>query len=190
MATLDPNTLIGILQGKLGNLVFVRTKEGKIIVRHRPVRDSDRTPGELANQSRLTLANRYVQGIRQQPDEYLPYQIAAKLKGKRACDLARADFAHPPVIHDVNVECYSGKIAEPIRVVAVDDFEVLSVAVTLSDAGGLLLEHGLALPEAGHWLYLTQAAVIDEAAVVIHVTATDRPGHAITKTLHHALLPE
>ena len=122
MATLDPNTLIGILQGKLGNLVFVRTKEGKIIVRHRPVRDSDRT--------------------------------------------------------------------EPIRVVAVDDFEVLSVAVTLSDASGLLLEHGLALPQAGHWLYLTQAAVIDEAAVVIHVTATDRPGHAITKTLHHALLPE
>jgi hypothetical protein len=39
MAKLDPNTVIGILQGKLGNLVFVRMKNGEVTVRQRPVRE-------------------------------------------------------------------------------------------------------------------------------------------------------
>ena len=45
MAMLDPNTVIGILQGKVGDLVFVRTKDGRVIVRHRPVRKAEFTAG-------------------------------------------------------------------------------------------------------------------------------------------------
>jgi hypothetical protein len=37
------------------------------------------------------------------------------------------DYAHPPVIHDVDVSRYTGKPGEPIGVVAVDDFGVVSV---------------------------------------------------------------
>ena len=44
MAILDPNTLIGIIQGKIGDLVFVRTKDGKVIVRRRPVGTPGSTP--------------------------------------------------------------------------------------------------------------------------------------------------
>ena len=37
MGKLDPNTLIGILRGKIGNLVFSESKQGKVTVRHRPI---------------------------------------------------------------------------------------------------------------------------------------------------------
>ena len=101
MAMLDPNTVIGILQGKIGDLVFVRTKDGRVIVRHRPVRKARFTVGELAGQSLLAQANVYARRIRQEPDQYALYQRAAGLNGKRACDLVKADFYHSPVINDV-----------------------------------------------------------------------------------------
>jgi hypothetical protein len=82
---------------------FVRTKNGKVIVRHRPVRRAHSTAGELAGQSLLAQANVYGRRIRQEPDQYALYQRAANLNGKRACDLAKADFYHPPVINDVDL---------------------------------------------------------------------------------------
>jgi hypothetical protein len=188
MGMLDPNTLIGIIEGKVGNLVFVRTKDGRVIVRGRPVRQTESTLAERAGQQRLVSANAYVRSIRQQPDQYAPYQEAAKASGKRACDLAKADYAHPPVIHDVDVSHYTGKPGEPIGVVAVDDFGVVSVYVTLTEVSGALIEHGSAVLEQSRWVYLTQAAVVPATAVIIHVTALDRPGNAANKTLQHALI--
>ena len=38
MAHLDANTLIGILQGRLGDIVFAKTDCGRVMVRHRPLR--------------------------------------------------------------------------------------------------------------------------------------------------------
>ena len=92
MAFLDPNTVIGILESKLGDLVFVRTRSGKVIVRHRPQRTSEFTAAELATQCRLARAAAYVKLVRAQPAVYTLYQQAAKLSGKRACDLAQKDF--------------------------------------------------------------------------------------------------
>jgi hypothetical protein len=191
MALLDPNTLIGIIQGKIGNLVFVRTKEGRVIVRHPPVRKGERTMAERANQTRVVLANAYVQNLRLHPDQYAPYQLAAKLMGKRACDLAKADFTHPPVIHDVDVAAYSGKADELLQIQAIDNFEVANVTLRFTDINGVLIEQGTAVrdEQPGLWTFVTQAAVAAGGAVVIHVTALDRAGNSATKTLQHALLP-
>jgi hypothetical protein len=131
MAMLDPNTVIGILQGKIGDLVFVRAKTGKVIVRHWPVRRTHSTAGELAGQSLLAQANVYVRRIRQEPDQYALYQRAGSLNGKRACDLAKADFYHPPVINDVDLSGCAGNTWEIIRVEAVDDFGLTTVMLTI-----------------------------------------------------------
>ena len=61
MALLDPNTLVGILHGKLGNLVVARMKDGRIVVRRPPVRKARCTEGERVGQSRLAASNRYIQ---------------------------------------------------------------------------------------------------------------------------------
>lgn len=98
MGLLTPNPAIGILQGTVGDSVFVPTKDGKIRVQHRPVREAEFTAGELKGQALMAEANRYVTRIRQEREHYAVYQNAARLAGKRACDLARSDIYHPPVV--------------------------------------------------------------------------------------------
>jgi hypothetical protein len=189
MATLTPNTLIGVIHGKIGNLVFVRRKNGKVFVRHRPVRRAPPSEAELVTRARLIEGNRYVQRTKQQADAYAPYQAAAKASGKRACDLARADFSHPPAIHDVDLSSYTGKLGDTIRIEAVDDFGVDSVLLTITQLDGALIEHGAAVPEenGSKWVYTAQAAVSQGQTVVIHVRAWDRTGNVVTKTLHRAI---
>jgi hypothetical protein len=191
MAMLDPNTVIGILQGKIGDLVFVRTKDGKVIVRHRPVRKAQFTAGELAGQSLLAQANVYVRRIRQEPDEYALYQRAATLNGKRACDLAKADFYHPPVINDVDLSSYGGNAGQVIRVEAIDDFGLTTVMLTIAELDGSLVEHGAAIlePSSSKWVYQAQVSVLSGRTLIVHVTAADHAGNSVTKTVHHALIP-
>jgi hypothetical protein len=191
MAMLDPNTVIGILQGKIGDLVFVRAKNGKVIVRHRPVRSGHSTAGELAGQGLLAQANVYVRRIRQEPDQYALYQRAGSLNGKRACDLAKADFYHPPVINDVDLSGCAGNTGEVIRVEAVDDFGLTSVMLTISELDGSLVEHGAAIlePSSSKWLYQAQVSVPSGQTLILHVTAADHAANSVTKTVHHALIP-
>ena len=40
MGLLDPRTVIGIINGKISGLVFARMRDGRVVVRHRPVRES------------------------------------------------------------------------------------------------------------------------------------------------------
>jgi hypothetical protein len=62
MGKLDPNTLIGIINGRIGDLVFARTSDGTVIVRPRPQRQARFTLAELANQSQFARASAYVKG--------------------------------------------------------------------------------------------------------------------------------
>ena len=58
----------------------------------------------------------------------------------------------------------------------------------LTEVSGTLIEHGAAVLDQDQWVYLSEAAVAAEAAVIIHVNALDRQGNAASKTLHHALI--
>ena len=60
MAKLDPNTVVGILRGKLGNLVFVPAADGSVIVKHRPTRKAAFSSAQTANQGRFGRAAAYV----------------------------------------------------------------------------------------------------------------------------------
>src|ERR1041384_526498 len=103
MGMFDPNALVGIINGKIGNLVFARTKDGRVIVRQAPVRVAAFTGPELVNQTQFAQAAAYVRKVKQQVVEYAVYQSAAKLRGKRACDLAHADLRHAPLISRVDL---------------------------------------------------------------------------------------
>jgi len=190
MATLTPNSLIGILHGKLGDLVLVRSKDGRVWVRHRPIRQAAITSGELKGQALLAAANRYVREIRQQPAQYAIYHNAARLAGKRDCDLARADFCHAPIIEDIDLSAYHGAAGETIRVQARDDFEVIAVEVVVSDTDGMLLEQGAAVRDlsSGRWIYVVQATLsAANRMVVVDVQAADRAGNVVSKRVDHAL---
>ncbi|MFO1501627.1 MAG: hypothetical protein U1G07_25145 [Verrucomicrobiota bacterium] len=192
MATLNPAALVASIQGKFGNLVFAHDRNGRIIVRHRPVRKAPITAAEAAGQARLIEANRYVLQVRQRPEIYAAYKAAAAVAGKRACDLARADYLHAPAVHDVDLSDYTGRTDQPIRIRASDDFEVTAVQVGLFSLAGAAYESGLAVPEergaSACWQYLSQTVVAPGSTLLVVVTACDRAGNRTTKTCHHALL--
>jgi hypothetical protein len=190
MGKLDPNSVIGILRGKIGDLVFAETTAGKVIVRHKPKREAPFRIGELANQSLFAQASAYVKRIRPQPDLYAPYQQAAKSSGKRACDLANADFRHPPVIEDVDVSAYQGQPGQVIGVRVTDDFEVVAVHVVIAGLDGAMIEQGAAAldRESGLWLYSTRATLEGGQTVAVHVNAADRAGNVVTKSIDQAIV--
>ena len=189
MGMMEPNPAAGHLYGKVGDLVFARRADGKIIVRHVPERKVGPTANELANQSRFAQGNSYVKRCKTEPDLYEVYQEAAKLQHKRGCDLASGDRLNPPAINDIDLGGYTGKLGECIRIQAVDDFGVVKVTLTLAQLDGVLLEQGGAVLEAasGKWIYTTTAAIAGGQTLVIHITVADRPGNTVTKTVHHAL---
>jgi hypothetical protein len=62
---------------------------------------------------------------------------------------------------------------------------VTAVQVAIAQADGTAVEEGAATqtpPNSGRWLYTATAAVPTGTSVRITVTATDRPGHAGSKT--------
>ena len=189
MGMLTPNPVIGFLNGKVGDLVFVHTKDGRIRVQHRPVRRAGFSAGELKGQALLAAANRYVHDVRQDPERYADYQNAARVIGKRACDLAKADFIHPPAVRDVDFSAYSGQAGQPIVIEATDDFGVVEVLVSLNEiAGGAIEEGAASLDQAsGRWIYKAQMAVRPGQTIVVQVSAVDRPGNVATKSVDHAL---
>lgn len=98
--------------------------------------------------------------------------------------LTVADFLNTPAVDEVDLSAYTGKSGEPVRIRASDDFEGAGVEVSLTDAGGTVLERGAAA-KAGTdslWMYTTTTNLPDEQPVSIEVTATNRPGHRTTKT--------
>jgi hypothetical protein len=85
MGKLTPNTVIGILRGKLGDLVFVPARDGTVIVKHRPVRKAEFSQAQMECQSGFGQASAYVKFVRQQAEIYAFYQTIAKVTaGDRA----------------------------------------------------------------------------------------------------------
>jgi hypothetical protein len=189
MAKVDPNTLIGIFHGKLGGMVFVRRSEGEVLVRRRPVRVAPFTAGELANQQQHRQALAYVTRIRQDPALYAPYQAAAKIRRKRACDLAYADFRYPAQVNEVDLTAYSGQPGQVIRIQATDEFQVRAVGVAVAQLDGTLLEQGAALPaeDGAEWRYTAQAAALPGQVLTVQITASDLAGNVTTRKVYHVI---
>ena len=73
---------------------------------------------------------------------------------------------------------YTGKAGSVIRIKATDNFKVVSVSVTITDADGTQLEVGEAVMDKGDELYWLYIAAEDNHLVVgsrVIVTASDIP---------------
>ncbi len=95
---------------------------------------------------------------------------------------AMQDRLTPPTVKAVDMEAYSGKIGEKIRVTAFDNFGVTRVHVVVHNPDGSLVEEGDAVQQAGtlDWLYTTTAVNASLDGDVISVFALDRAGNNVT----------
>ncbi len=190
MAILKPNPSIGNPSGSVGELVYATYPDGRVVIRRKPGPETRQTPAEQAAQNRFREAVWYRGRVISDPQQLAPYQAAARIRGKRACDLALADFLQGPVIRDVDAAGYTGHAAQSIVIGATDDFEVTAVDVLIRRLDGATVEQGVAVrdPEHEHrWVYTTCAEADPGQTIAIEIAAWDRAGNVARKRVDHAL---
>ena len=95
-----------------------------------------------------------------------------------------ADFLTAPLVDQIDLNDYSGRAGDTIRIRASDDFEVAGVTVSISGSEGQPIEHGAAVLSSmkwGRWLYTTTTSVAAGTQVRVEATATDKPGNRAAK---------
>lgn len=174
------NPVVERASGALGELVF-REIRGKTFVSRKPVASANPTEEQIAHRERFKKAAAY--GKIAMADEAVRplYEAAAKAKNIPVFSLTIADYFNTPTIEKVDYSQYDGKAGSFLLINATDDFEVVRVNVAIKDTEGNFLDWGDAVQESGHWRYTAKVNVQTE--VVLHITATDRPGGTAVQTI-------
>ncbi len=179
MAKVKLNPILEQLRGQIGDLVFKRYGDEVIISRKSDLEGVVPTEAQQATRDRFRQATLYGKMVMADPETKALYAEAARAKGQPLFSLTVADFFHAPSVEEVNLAGYTGAIGDEIVILASDDFEVVGVSVSLSDAGGSPIEAGQAVEtpaDSGRWVYTATTAVPTGTTVRIAVTAADRPG--------------
>ncbi len=179
MAKVKLNPIMERLRGEFGDLVFKHFGD-EVVISHRPDRSGVQpTEAQLQHQERFRQAVLYGQLVMADPGQKALYAEAAKESGKPLFSLTIADFFNAPAVDEVDLSAYAGEAGNPIAVRAHDDFEVVSVRVSITKSSGEAIESGEAVqtpPNSPRWVYTATAAVPQGTAVRIAVSASDRPG--------------
>jgi len=185
MTKMKVHPIIEQMSGKMGDLVFKKYGETVIVARAPDMSKREFSSGQLAAQERFRRAAQYGKLALAQPAVRTAYQAAAHESGAPLFSLVVADFFKAPVVDEVDVEGYTGQAGETIVILAHDDFEVISVTVSIRDAGGQAVESGVATqnpPNSGRWVYTTRQTVANLTGTTVTATAGDRPGNVGTRT--------
>lgn len=128
---------------RVGGLIYRQMPDGITVVNRTPdYSEIKSTRGQGDHQQRLQGAARYARwAAKAQPI----YAELVKGTTKTAYNLARSDWFHPPVIHEVQLRGHK------ICVQASDNVMVMKVVITALDEHGKLLEAGEATRQEGNW---------------------------------------
>ena len=164
-----------------GNYAALRKRYGdKTVIGQKPdLSEVEPSAAQLAVRERFREAAMYGKIVMADAATKALYTEAAEAKGQPAFSLTVADFFNAPSVHEVDLSAYGGAVGDEIIIIARDDFEVLGVAVNLSESDGSLIESGAAVEtpaDSGRWIYTSTASVVTGTTVRIAVTASDRPG--------------
>lgn len=170
------------LSGSYKQVVFSQ-RFGETIVRKRPKRKATRSAAQKAVAATFTEAATYAKNILQDASIKQAYELKAK-PGQSAFNCAISDFFKAPVIGDIDTTGYSGQTGSTVIAKVTDDFKVASVTVRIEKQDGTLIEQGDAsmLPDGLRYMFVSTVPNGSLAGTNITFTATDLPGHSITKT--------
>lgn len=109
------------------------------------------------------------------------YVNEAKQTGVAAYSIAIADWFGSPKVLEIDVDGWTGKIGQTIRVKARDNVMVSSVSVVIRDEDENVLEMGEAVQSAAGsawWNYTTKSLVRMTPFPIVEATAEDLPGNS------------
>jgi hypothetical protein len=151
MALINLNKLFDEIRGKIGNLVFRRRPDGKLIVSSKPHYKGRRrhkgTPAQRAHRQHVSEVAPYASHLAKVHPIYAELAAGEVARGKwmSPYNFALADCLVPPVIQRIE-RCES-----LIRVQATDNIGVTKVQVVVLDEAGKPLEIGDAIRAEGDW---------------------------------------
>jgi hypothetical protein len=114
MSKVKFNKLIENLSGHVGDLIFYEA-DGQNLSRAMPVITAERTEKQKANSGRFLAAQRYA--AKALADAQLKAAYKAACRGhQNPRNLAIRDALRPPVVESINLDGYTGKPGEIVRV--------------------------------------------------------------------------
>jgi hypothetical protein len=165
------------ITGRLGNVVY-RRRSGRTEMASRPKAPAvGWSAKQTANRDRFSLAAAYAREMLAEPLRARRYTELASARKTSVTGLLIKDYRTPPTIELIEDSAYRGQAGNPIRILATDDLEVVSVQVTLRDRQNAAIESGPAVKAHDIWTYVAQTTLPPNEPVNIEVTALDRPRH-------------
>lgn len=182
MANIYRNIFIRELTELLGERsANIRTRSGKTILAANPIRDDQHEDGETEEtpQDALRKATTHANFAHTQE----AYVNKARKSEVTAYTIAMTDWFEAPEVLEINVDAWTGKPGQTIRVKARDNVMVAGVTVIIRDMDDNVLEMGEALQsQSGNtwWHYTTHAYVIMEPFPIVETIARDLAGNQDT----------
>jgi hypothetical protein len=182
MARLHNNIVIlgsnGLIGGKFGN---DKTLLERSFLARKPLLDDYRKAKEArrAHEAAVRESTTYA-NFSQTQDVYIN---KAKRLGVTPYYIALADWFEAPRVLEINVDSWTGKIGQTIRVKARDNVMVTRVTVVIRDSEENVLEIGEAQqsePGSTWWNYTTKKLVSMTPFPIVEATAYDLPGNSDT----------
>ena len=165
--------------GRIGRWSFQR-RNGRTFIRRRPARSAS-TEAQIDVQRRFRLAASYAKAVAADPMLRIPYEPVAASRKASLYQVAMTDYLRPPEVGSLVLEGFTGVMGNPVKVIAFDDVDVMSVTVAIRAEDDTLLEQGAAVRVGTEWVYTTTMAHPQGTPVSITATAADRPGNKGSK---------
>lgn len=164
--------------------VTYKTYSGKTIITNQPLfsNNQDYLESMKVDQAAMLEATTYANFAKTQ-NVYIEKELET---GMTAYNLAIADWYVSPKVLEINVDRWTGKIGQSIRVKARDNIKVARVALVIRDGQGNLLEMGDAVQlKAGSswWNYTTRSTVPMTPFPSVQAIAFDLPGNRNSFTI-------
>jgi hypothetical protein len=158
--------------------VVHKTGSGKSIVAGKPMFDDNLAYTERQTMHQAAVRDSALYASFAENQE--AYICLAKEMGTTAYALAVADWYGAPRVLEINVDRWTGKVGEIIRVKAKDNVMVASVLLVIRDAQGHIVEMGESIQSragSGWWSYTTQSPLALTPFPSVQAIAFDLPGN-------------
>ena len=179
MDNIDPNKFARGRRNTFGNqFVIHKTESGKFLLAAEPLFDDNLTYTEIGGMLKAAVRDAATYASFAQTQDI--YIHKAQEMGTSPYALALADWFGAPKVLEIDVDGWTGKPGQTIRVKARGNVSVVRVAVVIRDAQGEVLERGeavLSKEGSSWWTYTTQSYIPLRPFPTLQATAFDLPGN-------------
>jgi hypothetical protein len=154
------------------------------VPRQRP-RRRKKSEAQVENANHFRQATDYAKRCMEIPELKAKYEKGITRRKNNAYTVACSDYLNPPTIHYIKA-MESSPTESIITIKATDDFEVVSVRITIISPDGKVMEEGSAVCnrlKRQMWTYATQSVSRESKGVQIRAIAEDHAGNLTERQL-------